>query len=91
MVAVVTVGRTKRSAVPASLHYSVVWIAGNVAALLGPAYGFFNGLVLCHSFIFGLARKTGSGTKSRNGPQGALHFWYLTPFSVERFNPTFWL
>jgi len=25
--------------------------------------------------------KKGSGTKSRNGPSGASHFWFLTPFS----------
>jgi hypothetical protein len=29
------------------------------------------------------AAKTGSGTENRNGPKGALHFRYLTPFSRE--------
>ena len=29
--------------------------------------------------------KKGSGTKSRNGPSGASHFWFLTPFSDPLF------
>ncbi len=48
-------------------------------------------VVLCQNHVPGLARKTGSGTQNRNGPKGASHFWYLTPFSGERFNPVFWL
>ena len=40
-------------------------------------------LVLCHTQVLGLARKTGSGTKNRNGPKGASHFWYPPPFSGE--------
>jgi type 1 glutamine amidotransferase len=35
--------------------------------------------------------KRGAGTKNRNGPKGASHFWYLTPFSGERFDQNFWL
>jgi hypothetical protein len=40
-------------------------------------------LVLCHAYDLGWAGKTGSGTENRNGPKGALHFRYLTPFSSE--------
>ena len=32
-------------------------------------------------------REKGSGTKSRNGPSGASHFWVLTPFSSAAANP----
>jgi hypothetical protein len=45
--------------------------------------------VLCHAQDLGLAGKTGSGTENRNGPRGASHFRYLTPFSSERRNPNF--
>jgi hypothetical protein len=41
----------------------------------------FELLVLCHAHDLGLAGKTGSGTENRNGPKGASHFRYLTPFS----------
>ena len=27
--------------------------------------------------------KKGSGTNSRNGPSGASHYWFLTPFSKD--------
>jgi arylsulfatase A len=45
--------------------------------------------LLCHAYDSGWAGKTGSGTENRNGPKGALHFRYLTPFSSERPNPNF--
>jgi hypothetical protein len=44
-------------------------------------------LVLCHAQDLGLAGKTGSGTENRNGPKGALHFRYLTPFSSDDSTP----
>jgi hypothetical protein len=40
-------------------------------------------LVFWHAYDSGWAGKTGSGTENRNGPKGALHFRYLTPFSSE--------
>jgi hypothetical protein len=46
-------------------------------------------VVLCYAQDLGLAGKTGSGTENRNGPKGASHFRYLTPFSSERLNPNF--
>ena len=42
-------------------------------------------LVHCYVLICGLASltKKGSGTESRNGSSGGLHFRYLTPFSRQ--------
>jgi len=34
--------------------------------------------------LLGIGEK-GSGTNSRNGPKGASHYWYLTPFRVYNF------
>jgi hypothetical protein len=36
---------------------------------------------------FGVGPKKGSGTKSRHGPSGALHSWFLTPFSSATVDP----
>jgi RHH-type proline utilization regulon transcriptional repressor/proline dehydrogenase/delta 1-pyrroline-5-carboxylate dehydrogenase len=63
-----------------------------VSGVVRSAFGYAGQkLVLCHAHDLGLAGKTGSGTENRNGPKGALHFRYLTPFSSERFNPAFCL
>ena len=40
------------------------------------------GLPTLMAFFRGRSKK-GSGTKSRNGPSGASHFWFLTPFSDQ--------
>ncbi len=41
---------------------------------------FIHGPSASSTFKFGVGRKRGQAPKAASGPQGASHFWCLTPF-----------